>query len=237
MAYNKSKNCTNQNLILHDDLFCKYCGKQCKNLNSLKQHEIRCKSNPNRVKSVYLGGNKKGYVPVCAGWNKNLTAIDNPALSNGAKTVKERYKGKPGRLHTEDEKLRISVKMRGNHNSDVNKTGRGKKGYYKGLFCASTYELAFVIYCLDHHINISRFKGWYEYEYLGVKHRYYPDFIIDDVIYEIKGFWTPQVDAKTRAVTDRQIKILYREDMSEVFDYILKTYNKTVDKNIQDLYE
>ena len=28
---------------------CKYCGKICKNKNSLAQHEIRCKENPNRI--------------------------------------------------------------------------------------------------------------------------------------------------------------------------------------------
>lgn len=27
---------------------CKFCGKECKNLNSLAQHEIRCPKNPNR---------------------------------------------------------------------------------------------------------------------------------------------------------------------------------------------
>lgn len=48
----------------HDDLFCKFCGKECKNKNSLAQHEIRCQSNPER-KSVdnlakYIAGNRKG---------------------------------------------------------------------------------------------------------------------------------------------------------------------------------
>ena len=33
----------------HDDLFCKFCRKECKNKNSLRQHEIRCKNNPNRI--------------------------------------------------------------------------------------------------------------------------------------------------------------------------------------------
>ena len=45
--YKKENNKTNPNLILRDDLFCQYCGKPCKNLNALKQHEIRCKHNPN----------------------------------------------------------------------------------------------------------------------------------------------------------------------------------------------
>ena len=40
-----------------DDLFCKYCGKPCKNINSLKQHEIRCKSNPNRRPSTFSTNN------------------------------------------------------------------------------------------------------------------------------------------------------------------------------------
>ena len=30
------------------DLFCEFCGKQCKSLNSLKQHSTRCRENPNR---------------------------------------------------------------------------------------------------------------------------------------------------------------------------------------------
>lgn len=36
-------------LQLKDNLFCQYCGKQCKNLNSLKQHEIRCPNNADRL--------------------------------------------------------------------------------------------------------------------------------------------------------------------------------------------
>lgn len=35
--------------IDHDDLYCKYCGKLCKNKNSLAQHECRCDKNPNRI--------------------------------------------------------------------------------------------------------------------------------------------------------------------------------------------
>ena len=31
-------------------LYCKYCGKECKNKNSLAQHELRCSYNPNRLK-------------------------------------------------------------------------------------------------------------------------------------------------------------------------------------------
>lgn len=33
-----------------EQFICRYCGKVCKNKNSLAQHEIRCKENPNRIK-------------------------------------------------------------------------------------------------------------------------------------------------------------------------------------------
>ena len=55
LLYNKDNNAANKNLILRDDLFCKYCSKKCKNLNSLRQHEIRCKENPDRIIPKTLG--------------------------------------------------------------------------------------------------------------------------------------------------------------------------------------
>ena len=36
---------------------CQYCGKECKNKNSLAQHEIRCNNNHNKIKS----GNNGNY--------------------------------------------------------------------------------------------------------------------------------------------------------------------------------
>lgn len=46
---------------LHDNIIynCKYCGKECKGKNSLVQHEIRCKENPNRINTK---GNGYGFI-------------------------------------------------------------------------------------------------------------------------------------------------------------------------------
>lgn len=41
------------------EFICRYCGRVCKNQNSLTQHEIRCKSNPNRL--ICFGN--KGNIP------------------------------------------------------------------------------------------------------------------------------------------------------------------------------
>ncbi len=39
----------NKQHVTHDGLNCIYCGKECKNKNSLIQHEIRCKENPRHI--------------------------------------------------------------------------------------------------------------------------------------------------------------------------------------------
>ena len=49
---------------LPKSLNCKFCGKECKNLNSLRQHECRCICNPNRKAydsfCNYISNNRKG---------------------------------------------------------------------------------------------------------------------------------------------------------------------------------
>lgn len=48
----------------HDDLYCKFCKKECKNKNSLAQHELRCKYNPDRKDTdkfaIYIRKYRKG---------------------------------------------------------------------------------------------------------------------------------------------------------------------------------
>lgn len=39
---------------------CKFCNKECKNSNSLKNHERLCKLNPSRAESSFIKANKLG---------------------------------------------------------------------------------------------------------------------------------------------------------------------------------
>lgn len=116
-------------------------------------------------------------------------------------------------------------------------SGTGKSGWYQGIYCASTYELAFVIYCLDHNIDIRQCKDVYAYVYKGKQHKYHPDFIVNNTIIEIKGYWTELVEAKSLSVIDKPIKVLYKADLEPVFEYIKEVYGKTVGKDLIDLYE
>lgn len=114
-------------------------------------------------------------------------------------------------------------------------SGNGKHGYYKGIKCDSTYELAYLIYCIDNGISIKRYDGYFVYEYKNKKHKYFPDFEVNGTIIEIKGYHTDVVDVKEKSV-NLPIKILYRKDLDKEFDYVCKTYGVN-EHNIYTLYD
>ena len=90
---------------------CKFCGKECKNKNSLAQHECRCKENPNRIESPFVKYNKERDHT----WNKGLTKETDERVNKGANTLKNGYSsGKiqhpnKGKHVTEEQKQKISI--------------------------------------------------------------------------------------------------------------------------------
>lgn len=113
---------------------------------------------------------------------------------------------------------------------------RGKSGRYKGIFCASSYELIFVAYHLDIGSNLKPCGIKIPYTYEGKDHNYHPDFFIDDKIYEIKGFYREIVDVKTQATINAgyEIDVLYLEDIQHMLDYLKEKYKF---KNILEMYD
>ena len=114
-------------------------------------------------------------------------------------------------------------------------SGIGKHGYYKGYKCDSTYELAYVIYNIDHNILFERSS--YKYLYVAIDasvHTYYPDFIQDGFIIEIKGYMNENVYRKIAAVDNYPVKLLTYSDIKPMIEYVQKTYNV---KDISELYD
>jgi len=96
-------------------------------------------------------------------------------------------------------------------------SGKGHKGWYKGYFCDSTWELAWVIYALDHNIKFERNKVGYSYTYKGKTHLYFPDFLLEDgSLVEIKGYMRDDVPIKLQAVTDRKIELLVENELKPI---------------------
>ena len=67
-------------------LNCQYCGRECKNKNSLAQHEIRCKENPNAIKCFGNKGNMPKH------FNQTLYRLRNGEYLNISVIDLEKYK-------------------------------------------------------------------------------------------------------------------------------------------------
>lgn len=115
-------------------------------------------------------------------------------------------------------------------------SGRAKSGYYKGIYCGSTYELIWVIYNLDHDIQFSRFET--TLQSLDAKLKYIPDFLLADgkTIIEIKGHEDEKVAKKTALAESLGYKVvlLKKNDMLHMFDYVKSKYSTTL---YYDLYD
>lgn len=99
-----------------------------------------------------------------------------------------------------------------------------KRGYYKGIWCDSSWELAYLIYMFDHGFKVERNYKAKQYIFENRVYNFYPDFNIDGKLYEIKGFYTPKNKAKKEQVKD--VIFLDNKDMKPIIEYVISKYGK-----------
>lgn len=98
-----------------------------------------------------------------------------------------------------------------------------KSGWYNGIHCDSSWELAFIIYCTEHNMDIKRCKQVREYlDKDGIKRKFHPDFIVDGVVYEIKGKQDRNLEEKRNSNQD--VIFIYKSDMKPYLDYVIEKY-------------
>lgn len=128
-------------------------------------------------------------------------------------------------------KTRASAARLGGNNNVSGVRGTAHYGTYKGFHCDSSYELAVVIYCLEHNINIVRNTQGFDYTFNNEVSKYYPDFIINNVYVETKNYWTEQVQAKIdQFPKDLKYAILYYDDIKLCIDYCIEKYGNNFTK-------
>lgn len=137
----------------------------------------------------------------------------------------EDHKYNPDRKYHKDCWLKVSGGIKPG-------SSRGKCGWYKGYWCDSSYELAFIIYCLDHNIQIERNTQGFEYTYKEKKSLFYPDFIVEGQYTEIKNYRSELTDCKINQFPYK-INIYYTDTMKPYLDYTINKYGK----KFVDLYE
>ena len=187
----------------HDGTFGsgKYCSRGCANSRTFSEESNKKKSKAN-----------KNQIP----WNKGVKwgSTISKCLHCGEDIV--HWKSTPKKYHAECWLIASGGQRKG--------SGVGKSGWYKGYWCDSTYELAWVIYQLEHNKPFKRNKKKFEYQWNGNTKHYVPDFIQNDTIIEIKGYLTEQTKAKLKVVPN--LKVLFRKDLEKEFEYVESKYGK-----------
>lgn len=175
-------------------LICKFCGKECANANSLRNHERLCKSNPDKqvsniskYKQENPGSWNKGLVGVQTAWNKGL-----PGTFTGKK-------------HTAEVKLEMSNRKKALYASGWEPTcGRCKKYLHSSPIAGDvkldgTWEVK-VAEHLDK-LGVVWKRNRERFSYIrpdGKSATYQPDFYVEDwcTYLEVKGYETALDRAK-----------------------------------------
>lgn len=225
-----------------DTYICAFCDKVCKNANSLRNHERLCKANPDRQLTTYEkygpieGFNTKGH----KSWNKGLTAETNASLAKASQTMKAKYAAGEMPPHYNpfvdpNVRARHKASMKKAYSNYTRRTpGKFKYGWYKDIWCDSSWELAYLLYSLDHSINIQRNKLGFSYIWEDSVHTYFPDFYLPDTntYIEVKGYKSERDVAKISQFADTLI-VVDAETMKPILAYVQNNYGK----QFTDLYE
>lgn len=205
------KNCKECNSILttHDKIFCnRSCAAKYNNIGRVHSTETKQKLSDNSKYYIHNIGK-------CSKIFRKCLICDN--------TFK---------VYANSKREYCSHKCNPNLGGFREGAGYSKSGYYKGIYCGSTYELVWVMYRLDNNLEVKRFEGYIEEN--GKK--YFPDFYVDNKIIEIKGRHTEEVDIKTKMALDAgfNIEVKYKKDLQAEFEWVKKNY---VYKEVYELYD
>jgi hypothetical protein len=200
---------------------CTYCGKEINNPGSLVSHQLRCKLNPEAIVFSPRKIRRRGQQP----WNKGLTKETSPKLARSAEKSSKTLTGRKGHKHTPETKQRLQeVALQRGLGGYQERSGRGKKGRYRGVWCDSSWELAFVIYCLENGKEVQRSNEKRNYEHNNEMKTYLPDFVVDGELVEIKGYITEQWESKQRDNPD--VKVLSKPEMQPILIWVEEKYGK-----------
>ena len=205
-----------------EELYCKYCGKQCKNKNSKAQHEIRCKNNPDRLdpRTYIKPGHSKGH----KGSNQYIKArelgLEFPEMSE--ETRRKIGNGWRGKHHTEEQKKRLSESMKTavercpESYSSSNVNGRVKHYEYRGSKMDGSWELEVVKFLDSKNIQWIKPGKGIPYQWEGKTHLYFPDFYLPEYnrYIEVKGYRRDRDLCKWKSVPN--LIVLMRKDIEEI---------------------
>lgn len=204
-----------------------YCSLLCANRSKRTWNKGLTKETDNRLVKMAEKLKAKG-----SSWNKGLTKETDQRVLNNSIALKNHI----GCVHSKTTKQRLSASAKERKlGGYIKGSGRGKSGWYKGFWCDSSYELAYVIWALDHNIPINRNILRFPFTYKGKIKFYIPDFIrLDrkDYFIEVKGYFSDETIEKTKQFPHK-LKIYCGNGMKKFLKYAKEKHGK----NFIELYD
>lgn len=207
--------------VYQEGLVCQYCGKECKNKNSLSNHERLCKLNPDRQISSFVAFNETK-----TAWNKGLTKETDERVLKMSLTYKANHEkglhkdvsGDNNPAHNDEVRNKISKTCLRRSKEGTWHTSLAKNMHYNynGIDLHGTYELEYAKYLDKNNIQWERCTDRFEYYYKDSYHYYTPDFYLVESgeFIEIKGYATGKDYAKwSQFPKDKKLKVLMKKDL------------------------
>lgn len=192
---------------------CVLCRKVTSNLG-IAAHISQAHGNGKSSATLAANAARRGQKP----WNAGISSSEE---------TKAKQRAAASKLpRSEETKSRIRLTAAKNRKSGGFREGggKGKKGKFKGIHCDSSWELAFLIWAFDQEKSIERVRTPRPYVFEGKKKLYYPDFLVNGEVYEIKGWKTPQWEAKHEQ--NKDVIVLGLEDIQPMIDLAVAKYGR-----------
>ncbi len=234
------KTINEKNPLIHKSLYCEICGEpytiDCRQSEWIsgtykKTCSRKCASKLSAKHTDLESRNKKTSETIKKSFNFDRDEKCKPIKTRKCERCGTEFRTSSGAIYCSDEcrersrSENISKSCKGHTGGlRVNSYKQYKSGYYKGIHCDSSYELAFLVYNLDNGVERKRNSVYLEYEYEGRTFKYYPDFEIDGKLYEIKGYESDKDVAKR--MQHPEVIQIDKDAISGYIEYASKKYGK-----------
>lgn len=202
-------------------LSCKFCNKECKNDNSLRNHQRLCKENPER-QYTYFQTNE---IPLDKR-NNQYTKAEKLGLQKPKVSIKTRKKisdsnKKRSKEWNVQNGLRISKSIKEKVFKGEWHTSLAKHMHisYKGFDLHGSWELKYAQFLDKNEIKWIKCKDSFSYFFEGKERMYTPDFYLTgkDEYIEIKGYKTKKDEAKwSQFPSYRKLTVLTKKELLDL---------------------
>lgn len=196
-------------------LLCKFCSKECKNDNSLRNHERLCKSNENR-QTTYFQTNREDMQHGNQYTKALRLGLPKPIVTEVTrKKLSDRNLLRSDEFNKENGK-RISKTVTEKVANGTWHTSLAKHMHidYNGIDLHGSWEVAYAKYLDCNNVKWIRNKDSFSYNFEDKNRRYTPDFYLidDDVYVEIKGYETEKDRAKWEQFPPHRKLLILKKD-------------------------